>query len=87
MLISFLVNRATLIYMNYTNLYKFETGGYIGLFLGYALLQTPDLCYKVFEWLKETFKVKARHSRANVNTGTIIDVQEGSGDDYDSSQL
>ena len=73
--------------MNYINLYKFETGGYIGLFLGYALLQTPDLCYRVFEWLKETFQVQVRHSRVNVNTGTIINEQEGSGDDDHSSQL
>ena len=64
--------RATLIYLNYINFHLFETGGYIGLFLGYALLQTPDLCYRVFEWLKETFKNKTRQSMVNINTGTII---------------
>ena len=29
-----------------------QIGGYIGLFLGYALLQTPDLCYQILEWLQ-----------------------------------
>ena len=28
-------------------------GGYIGLFLGYALLQTPDLCFKLIEWIRK----------------------------------
>jgi hypothetical protein len=31
------------------------TGGYIGLFLGYALLQIPDLCFKLIEWMKKSF--------------------------------
>ena len=49
-------------YYNYVNLYQFEIGGYIGLFLGYALLQTPDLCLKLMEWVEQTFLVKSTES-------------------------
>ena len=58
--------------------YKFEIGGYIGLFLGYALLQTPDLCFKVMEWLEQTFLVKTGGSKDTANTGKMIKKQERS---------
>ena len=69
---------ATTLYYNYMNLYKFELGGYIGLFLGYALLQTPDLCFKVMEWLEQTFLVKTGGSKDISNTGKMINKQERS---------
>ena len=69
---------ATLFYYNYMKAYKFEIGGYIGLFLGYALLQTPDLCFKVMEWLEQTFLVKTGGSKDISNTGKMINKQERS---------
>ena len=37
-----------------------DTGGYIGLFLGYAILQIPELCFKLVDWAKETFASKGK---------------------------
>ena len=69
---------ATLFYYNYIKPYKLKIGGYIGLFLGYALLQTPDLCFKVMEWLEQTFLVKTGGSKDIANTGKIINKQQKS---------
>ena len=69
---------ATLFYYNYINFYELEIGGYIGLFLGYALLQTPDLCFKVIEWVEQTFMVKSGESKDIANTGKIINKQQRS---------
>ena len=43
--------------------YIFYSGGYIGLFLGYALLQLPDLCFNFLGWLNETFFVNKNITR------------------------
>ena len=69
---------ATLFYYNYIKPYKLKIGGYIGLFLGYALLQTPDLCFKVMEWLEQTFLVKTGGSKDIANKGKIMNKQEKS---------
>ena len=57
-------------------------GGYIGLFLGYALLQIPDLCFKLIEWTKKTFsKIKENNNEGvqENNKNTPDDVGTGVG--------
>ena len=33
-------------------------GGYVGLFLGFAIWQIPDICFNVFEWFSRKFMHK-----------------------------
>ena len=39
-------------------------GGYLGLFLGYTLLNVPDFIQDTYNWIKEKFK-ELRESRRN----------------------
>ena len=52
-----------------------NAGGYLGLFLGYALLNVPNLIQDAYDWAKNRFKNK------EVKAVTIIesDVETGRG--------
>ena len=52
-----------------------NAGGYLGLFLGYALLNVPNLIQDAYDWAKNRFKNK------EVKTVTIVesDVETGRG--------
>ena len=41
-----------------------NAGGYLGLFLGYTLLNVPDFLQDTYNWIKEKFK-KFRESKRN----------------------
>ena len=50
-----------------------NAGGYLGLFLGYALLNVPNLIQDAYDWAKNRFKNK------EVRASTIVesDVETG----------
>ena len=52
-----------------------NAGGYLGLFLGYALLNVPNLIQDAYDWAKNRFKNK------EVKAITIVesDVETGRG--------
>ena len=51
-----------------------NAGGYLGLFLGYALLNVPNLIQDAYDWAKNRFK------NEEVRASTIVesDVETGS---------
>ena len=45
-----------------------DVGGYLGLFLGFALLQIPELVHKIYCWIDNTIKSSERATDVNKNT-------------------
>ena len=45
-----------------------NSGGYLGLFLGYAVLNVPELLQKAFDWIYA--KWNARKNEASVTPGS-----------------
>ena len=41
-------------------LFKGNAGGYLGLFLGYAVLNVPELLQAVFNWMYENWNYRKR---------------------------
>ena len=70
------------VYLTYITLTVFDyliLGGYIGLFLGYALLQTPELFFKLIEWISKAFGRKYEKRNQDIERNNTSNKREVGG--------
>ena len=46
-----------------------DVGGYLGLFLGFALLQIPEVIFTIISWIKDILRLK--HSKVEQENSVI----------------